>query len=161
MQGGAGMVFSDSDIKKITEICSQSNTYESLFKERFEGKPYTEKDARDFISWVEDGWKNQTHFVFFIRKSNSEIIGAVDIKSADLNRAEVGYWADENHKGFMTSAVNELSVLAKEVGFSKLFAGVLKTNTKSIGVLERAGFQKIDEKKVFINEEDFEYEKEL
>jgi len=160
MSGGPGMIFSDSDIKKITKVCSQKDAYDILFKKRLNGEPYTEEDARSFIEWVKNGWKDQTHFVFLIRKSDSEIIGAIDIKSSDLNRAEIGYWADENYRGFMTNAVNELSLLAKEAGYIRLFAGVLARNNRSVAVLERAGFKKIkDDKKD--GEDHYIYEKEL
>lgn len=161
MQGGKDMEFTEGDIKKIAEICSQNSVYELLFRRMLDGKPYTEKEAQGFVDWVKSGWSKQTHFVFFVRKSDSEIVGAIDIKSADLNRGEVGYWADENYKGFMTNTVNELISLAKEVGYIKLFAGVKSENSKSVGVLERAGFNKIKED----TKEDggiyFEYEKQL
>ncbi len=160
MLGGLDMSFSEDDVKKITKICSQKDAYDILFKNRLSGKPYTEKNARSFIDWIKDGWKNQTHFVFLIRKQDSEIIGAIDIKSPDLNRAEIGYWADENYRGFMTSAVNELFFIAKESGYIKLFAGVLAKNNKSIAVLERTGFRKVKEDKKD-GEDHFIYEKEL
>ena len=148
------------DIEKIVEICNRPGTYDFLFSKIFKGRAYTEADAKWFLNFVKEGWENQTNFVFIIRKSDSEIIGVIDIKSANLDRAEIGYWADENYSGFMTNTVNELLSLAKEGGFKKLFAGVLARNDKSIKVLERSGFirTKEDDK----NEEPhFEYEKEL
>ena len=160
MVGGKDMVFSDKDIEKIVEICTRPGTYDFLFSKIFKGRAYTEADAKWFLNFVKEGWENQTNFVFIIRKSDSEIIGVIDIKSANLDRAEIGYWADENYSGFMTNTVNELLSLAKEGGFKKLFAGVLARNDKSIKVLERSGFirTKEDDK----NEEPhFEYEKEL
>jgi RimJ/RimL family protein N-acetyltransferase len=144
---------------KTRREAREKNIYDLLFAKRFEGRPYTDKDARGFIDWLKGGWKNQTHFVFIVRKSGSEIIGAIDIKSANLERAEVGYWADENYRGFMTNTVKQLCLLAKDVGFVKLFADVRTDNNKSIGVLERAGFVLVDgnpEKKDYI-----EYEKQL
>ncbi len=160
MVGGLDMTFSEEDIRKITEICSRPNTYDILFKKRFNGKPYTEENARSFVNFVKSGWENQSHFVFIIRKSDSEIIGAIDVKSADLDRAEIGYWTDENYSGFMTNTVNELLSLAKEGGFKKLFAGVLARNSKSVGVLERYGFLKTKED-IKDGEAHFEYEREI
>jgi len=160
MVGGLDTVFSEEDIRKITEICCRPNTYDILFKNRFAGKPYSEENARSFVNFIKSGWENQTHFVFIIRKLDSEIIGAIDIKSANLDRAEIGYWTDENYSGFMTNTVNELLSLAKEGGFKKLFAGVLARNNKSIAVLERSGFVKITED-IKDNEPHFEYERNL
>lgn len=145
MIGGEDVEFSDSDISKIAQICSQDEVYNTLFKKMLEGKPYTEDNARGFIDWVKSGWKDQTHFVFFVRNKNGEIIGAIDIKSANTDRAEIGYWADKNYSGFMTNTVKELIHIAKESGFKKLFADVLSNNIKSSAVLDRAGFSKVGE----------------
>lgn len=126
-----------------------------------DGKPYTEKEAQGFVDWVKEGWNKQTHFVFFVRKNDSEIVGAIDIKKADLTRSEVGYWADENYRGFMTNTINELISIAREVGYKKLFAEVKIENSKSVGVLERVGFNKVKE---FVKDGRgvyFEYEKQL
>ena len=160
MLGGPNMTFSDIDIKKIEKICSQKGVYDILFNKKLNGRSYTEEDAIGFIKWLKEGWKDQTHFVFLIRKKDSEIIGAIDIKSLNLDRAEIGYWADENYRGFMTNTVKELSLLAKEAGYIRLFAGVLARNNRSVAVLERAGFKKIKEDKKD-SEDHFIYEKEL
>lgn len=158
--GGKLMDFSDDDIEKIVKICSQKNTYEILFKERLDGHPYTTEAALGFVNWVKEGWENNTHFVFFVRKIDGEIIGAIDIKSSDLMKAEIGYWADENFRGFMTNTVQELSLLAKTAGFSKLVAGALATNSNSVSVLERSGFTKITQENQ-ASEAHVEYEKNL
>lgn len=159
--GGVNMAFSEDDINKIVKICNQKDTYELLFRERLNNRPYTKNDAEDFLDWVKVGWKDQTHFVFFVRKTDAEIIGAIDIKSANLNRAEVGYWADENYRGFMTNTLKELIKLAKDAGFIKLFAGVRTDNKKSIRVLERTGFMKIGVEKEVKGHPHLEYEKTL
>lgn len=160
MLGGQEMTFTEEDIKKIVEICNQPSVYANLFSKMCDGKPYSEENAKWFINFVKEGWAKQTNFVFIIRKLDSEIIGAIDIKSANLDRAEIGYWADENYSGFMTNTVNELLSVAKEVGFVKLFAGVLAGNDKSIKVLERSGFIRTKEE-IKDNEPHFEYEREI
>jgi RimJ/RimL family protein N-acetyltransferase len=159
--GGDDMVFTETDINKITKICNQKDTYELLFKNRLNGRPYTQKDAQDFIDWLKKGWKDQTHFVFFVRKNDGEIIGAIDIKSNDLSRAEIGYWGDENYRGFMTNTLEQLISLAKNAGFVRLFAGVRSDNLKSLGVLERANFKKTGEEKEVKGYPHLEYEKLL
>lgn len=143
--GGQEMAFSDEDIKQVNAICSQEEVYNVLFKIRFNNRPYTTEDATRFLQLVKKGWEEGTHFVFFVRNTENNIIGAVDIKSSNLNRAEIGYWSDINNSGFMTNALIELCSIAKEVKYKKLFGEVNPNNNKSAAVLERAGFEEVGE----------------
>lgn len=161
LEGGNQMVLTENDVNKIVEICNQENTYEMLFRKLFNNKEYTIEDAKNFINKVKAGWRNQNEFIFFVRKIENEIIGAIDIKSTDKERAEVGYWSDENYSGFMTNTLNELIKIAKEAGYKKLFAGVRDDNDKSINVLIRAGFIKTESMKKNKTDVGFEYEREL
>lgn len=133
-------VFGEADIEKIAAVCNQKSVYDILFRDKFGGKEYDREKAVGFLNWAASGWKTQKYFVFLVRNSGGEIIGAVDIKSDDLEGGEIGYWADENNPGVMTNAVSRLAELAKNAGYKKLFALVLKENTKSQNVLGRNGF---------------------
>lgn len=133
-------VFGEADIEKIAAICNQKSVYDILFRDKFGGKEYDSEKAVGFFNWAASGWRTQKYFVFLVRNSGGEIIGAVDIKSNDLEGGEIGYWADENNPGVMTNAVSRLAELAKNAGYKKLFALVLKENTKSQNVLGRNGF---------------------
>lgn len=88
-----------------------------------------------------------------VRDSQKEILAAVDIKTADLNEGEVGYWATSEKPGVMTAAVKKLSEIAKEAGYKKLYALVRFTNDKSSAVITRAGFQFIGKIKYKENNE--------
>ena len=90
---------------RVTSICNQSTVYRNLFQERLKGARYTLSDADEFLAWATAGWKLSTHFVFFIIDDQFGIVGAIDIKSAELDNAEIGYWADSNHPGNITNAV--------------------------------------------------------
>ena len=125
---------------QIASICNQPLVYDTLFRDRLEGATYSETDADEFIEWAHSGWQSGSHFVFFATNESNRIIGAVDIKSADLAAAEIGYWADSNYPGNMTNAVAALIHAAVETGFSRFTAYVKHNNQKSIRVLERAGF---------------------
>ncbi len=144
MEGGLEMTFSDEDVQAITRICSQDEVYDMTFRYRMAGKPYTEEKARNFITRLQAGWRDQTRFTFIVRNSNNEIIGTIDIKSPDLDGAEIGYWSDKNSSGFMTNALNELVLVAAQAGYRTLHAKVLTHNTKSTNLLERVGFVKRD-----------------
>lgn len=78
--------------------------------------------------------------MFFLTDSAGLITAAIDIKSADRNQAEVGYWCSEHHRGVMINTLTELISLAQEAGFRALFAFVRKDNPASIKVLEKNGF---------------------
>ncbi len=135
----------DSDIQRIVEVCNQKAIYELLFKERLEGNPYKEESARKFINWAKEGWSHETHFVFLIRNAQGEIIGAIDIKSPDIEAGEVGYWMDEKSPGYMTNALIGLTKVAQAAGYKKLIAFTKKINEPSKRVLLRAGFEYVGE----------------
>jgi RimJ/RimL family protein N-acetyltransferase len=68
------------------------------------------------------------------------VVGAIDIKSSDLDAGEIGYWASSEYPGYVTNAVVALSQLAKNAGFKSLFADTVPDNLPSQSVLRRAGF---------------------
>ena len=125
---------------RVTSICNQSTVYRNLFQARLKGARYTLSDADEFLAWATAGWKLSTHFVFFIIDDQFGIVGAIDIKSAELNNAEVGYWADSNHPGNITNAVLAMIDSAIGTGFIRFTAFVRHDNDNSCRVLERAGF---------------------
>lgn len=132
--------FAEVDIEKIVSICNQEPVYGFLFREKLKGKEYQREQAESFIKWIVEGWQEQTHFAYLIRRDGGEIIGAVDIKSNYLERAEVGYWADGNYSGIMSNAVAKLVELAKAAGYKSLFATAKLDNQRSQNVLLRNGF---------------------
>lgn len=141
---------SDADIKQITSICQRPKIFNLLFAElpAFKGRGYERKDA---VHWVNDmgrkGWDNFSNFVYIVRDSQGQIVAGLDIKTPNLENAEVGYWADENHPGWMTNAVISLVEIARSTGFHKLFGLVRKTNSASMRVLKRAEFVEVEPSK--------------
>ena len=136
--------FSDSDIETITEICGEETVYNVLFKERFKGRSYTKKDAKEYIAWAQEGWKKEGHFVFLIRDKSGNIVSAVDIKSNNIESAEIGYWSSSETPGVMTNAVVALCGVARKAGFKELYGLTVPENEKSQAVLVRAGFDNKD-----------------
>ena len=132
--------YDNSDFDTIASICGQKLVYDFLFKERFKGRPYTQEDAKGFISWAQEGWRKNEYFVFLIRNSKSEIVAAVDIKSNNLKSAEMGYWSSSETPGVMTNTVVSLCNVAKKAGFCELFGLTVVDNIRSQNVLNRAGF---------------------
>lgn len=134
-------VITAADIDRIVTICNQFSVYNMLFAERLQGAPYVKEDARRFVAWAREGWRTQGWFVFLVRDARDEIIGALDIKSNTLDRAEIGYWGDIHSSGFMTNAVAALCDIARSVGYRALFATTKPNNERSQAVLARNGFQ--------------------
>lgn len=132
--------YTPAHLEQIVAICNQPRVYDLLFAERLQGKPYPIADTETFIRWGEAGWRNQTHFLFYIVRADDTIVGAADIKSPNLAAAEIGYWLSEEHPGIMSNAVKKLCVIARQAGYRALFALVKEHNRKSSNVLERAGF---------------------
>lgn len=126
-------------LETIAAICNQPLVYEWIFAQQLKGESYPLERAGQFLAWGERGWQEQTHFLFFITH-RGQVVGACDLKSPDLDLAEIGYWMSAYHPGIMTNAVKKLCEIAHSAGYRKLFAKVKQGNIKSMGVLERAGF---------------------
>ncbi|MEI6462641.1 MAG: GNAT family N-acetyltransferase [bacterium] len=133
----------ESDFQDITDICNQPLVYEFIFSEKLLGKPYPIEKAHDFLSWSEKGWKEGKYFPFVIRDENKKIIGAIDIKSNNIENAAIGYWIDGGITGFMTNALLGIVSLAKEAGYKSLVALARQDNYRSKDVLTRGGFKNI------------------
>ncbi len=127
-------------VGRVTEICNEPEIYQWLYREMFDGEPYPPDSAVEWISWGIEGWENSTHFVFVILDGDGAIVAACDIKSSDLDRAEIGYWASSHHRGIMTNAVKAVLDMAGQAGFRSFCAEALPENTRSQAVLKRTGF---------------------
>ena len=132
--------FTESDYKKIVKVCNQKEIYSLLFKERLGGKSYKLADAKGFVNWATKGWETKEYFVFIVRNQLNQIVGAIDIKSNNLDLAEVGYWMDKDSPGYMTNVLIGLACQAKDFGFKKLYGLTKINNDKSKRVLLRAKF---------------------
>lgn len=131
-----GVQLGETAIRQIAKVCDEPEIYENVFAAIFKGKRYSEENARTFTKLVSEGW-NRNRFDWLIL-SDGAVVGTVGIKSLD---GEIGYWQSNQHPGVMTIAVQTLSVLAKDAGFSSLWAYVRKSNVPSVKVLEGAGFK--------------------
>ena len=127
-------------IQSIIDVCNEPLVY-SLFQERLNGAPYTHHDALDFYNWGIRGWKNNTHFLFIATDKKGRATAACDIKSANVNAAEIGYWSSAHHRGSTTNAVNLMIQAGFQAGFQCLYALVRPENTASARVLIRVGFE--------------------
>jgi RimJ/RimL family protein N-acetyltransferase len=135
------------DYQRIVKVCNETPVYEFLFRDRLAGNPYSLEIAHSFIQWANQGWREQTYFVFILKDETGKIMAAIDIKSDNLEQAEIGYWATSEQPGIMTNAVVNLIMLAKQAGYKKLIANTQAQNQRSQGVLIRSGFMLEEEYK--------------
>jgi RimJ/RimL family protein N-acetyltransferase len=125
---------------QVAAVCAEPLIYARLFRDRLGGQPYDAANGLRFLTWAESHWRTGTAFVFVITHPFDGIIGALDIKSTDLDGAEIGYWLSARHSGVMTNAVTLMRDLAWAAGYRALFALTDPDNTRSQAVLTRVGF---------------------
>ena len=119
--------------KKIWDNCRDALPY-----------PYTEKDAEQFISFVE-GQSEQNNYCIEI---NHEAAGNISfIRGTDVERynAELGYWLAEPYwnLGIMTEAIKQaVEDYLSHSDTVRIHAHVYENNLASMKVLEKAGFNK-------------------
>ena len=107
--------------------------------------PYREPVAAFRMSYVVQGFKNKSRFVFAItQKEEGELIGEI---SLHLNQAsktsELGYWLAEPYwgKGLITEAIEAvLNFGFERLELEKIFATCHVDNIASGKVLEKNGF---------------------
>ena len=106
--------------------------------------PYTEKDAKDFITAMQNADKNSV-FAFAI-VYNNKCIGSVGVfrqENIHFRTAEIGYYIAEEYwgRGIMTQAVKEVcNYVFANTDIVRIFAEPLADNTASQRVLEKNGF---------------------
>ncbi len=88
---------------------------------------------------------NEDLMVFFILKSNGELIGGSGLHNANwmLRQFEVGYWGRTKYagQGLMTEGVRALTQHAlKDLNANRVFLTTDEKNTASWKLAERAGF---------------------
>jgi RimJ/RimL family protein N-acetyltransferase len=125
---------------QIAGICNQHLVYDTLFKESMKGQPYPTSSAGDFLQRAKSGWGDNSFYVFLLVDKNSDILACIDIKSAKLDEAEIGYWSSNKRPGALTNSVIKICNAGFKLGFTRFVAYVKPDNQKSINVLSRAGF---------------------
>ena len=130
----------ETDLLSIVEICGEELIYRFLFKDNLKGREYTLNDAANFIEWAKQEWRQGSHFVFLVKDIKGSIVACIDVFPSSPYEARIGYWATAAQPGIMTNTVKHICEMSREAGYEKLFALVEPGNTKSAGVLERAGF---------------------
>jgi ribosomal-protein-alanine N-acetyltransferase len=103
--------------------------------------PYTEVDARDYLSRQATN-ASSNWFAMFVAKTG-ELCGGVGLSVEEQHRrAELGYWIGVPYwgRGYATEAAREMLRYGFEnLNLNRIFAGVFNGNESSMGVLKKIG----------------------
>jgi RimJ/RimL family protein N-acetyltransferase len=144
---GDMLQFKQNQINRIVEICNEPSIFEQIIIEKPVSVSFKYKDALNLAKWARDGWKAGSHFLFFLLEKTGVPTGVVEIKSANTDRAEIGYWNSGKNPGLMTRALGIICKSAAEAGYHRLFAVADSKNHASIKVLESNGFQLVSSRR--------------
>jgi ribosomal-protein-alanine N-acetyltransferase len=105
--------------------------------------PYNEADAVFRISYVHQGFRSKTHYLFaIVLKGTEGLIGEISLHRDSETIAQLGYWIGQPfwHKGFATEATKAIL----QFGFEKLNLDIIYAechvkNKASIKVLLKNG----------------------
>lgn len=106
--------------------------------------PYTEQDARDYITAMLSSDENST-FAYAITM-NDRVIGSIGaFRQGNIHRqtAELGYYLAEEYwgRGIMTEAIRQLcGIIFDTTDVLRIYAEPFAYNTGSRRALEKAGF---------------------
>lgn len=106
--------------------------------------PYTENDAKNFISAMLNADKNTTYA--FAITINNKVVGSIGVFRKDnihFKTAEMGYYIGETYwgKGIGTSAVKQVcKYIFENTDIIRIFAEPFSCNIGSCRVLEKSGF---------------------
>jgi RimJ/RimL family protein N-acetyltransferase len=107
--------------------------------------PYTEQDARDFISAHAGNSSPETRFAI-TRKSDGQLCGGIGLRVDDaLHHAELGYWLGVPYwgQGFATeSAQAVLNYGFDTLGLHRIYASYVTHNVASGRVLRKIGMRR-------------------
>jgi RimJ/RimL family protein N-acetyltransferase len=105
--------------------------------------PYTEADGREFLTRVEERWRDGSSERTFAITGSDEFLGVISIDLAD---GVIGYWlkAEARGRGATTAALELIAAWALEhQGLTRLALTTHPDNVASQRVAEKAGFHRV------------------
>lgn len=129
--------------KRVLDIyrnCAFGPAFDNIFYALFH-LGYHPRNAEDFLELCRKQWASKTAFPYVLLSPKNEFAGVIDLKSAEPQLTEVGYWADPEHRGVMSNALDTLMELAREAGYLRLCLYISDDNPASLGVARRCDFE--------------------
>ena len=135
--------FVESDYKRIYEVCNDFEVAKTTLSLPI---PYTEEDAKSFITYTLNSAKENNYHEYGIcfKDDPNNIIGCIGLCSISSRslKAELGYWIDRNHwkKGIASEAAKAIINFAfKELKLHSVFARHFDMNPASGKVMQKIG----------------------
>jgi ribosomal-protein-alanine N-acetyltransferase len=141
-----------TDAQKLREI---EMAYETSDMANYDYGPWPD-DLESYQDIVEE-WSKSDDYVAVALKENQELVGFVSRSSKDRAEYELGYnfHPDARGAGYATEACRAvLSNLFEELGAERVTAGTAKVNLPSRKLLERLGFEFLEEETVAFRKDD-------
>ncbi|QCK15653.1 GNAT family N-acetyltransferase [Mangrovivirga cuniculi] len=109
--------------------------------------PYTQKDAENWLSQINEGYNKGDHIAFkILSKKDKSFMGVIGLKIAQrFDHAEMGYWIGEKFwgKGYITESIGAvLEYGFDQLNLHKIFAHYMEGNPASGKVMEKNGMIK-------------------
>ncbi len=131
---------------QVTHICRSEPNYSVMFKdlpfiaERTGQEPkYTRQDAQEWLDHFVAQWQSRGQNIVFLMLEGERLVGAVEVRQQSEYSAELGYWSNPYHKGYMTNALTAFVGELQTIGFTNIYALVKPDNFRSKRLLTWLG----------------------
>ncbi len=128
------------DIPELIHLIGAREVAQSLLRVPY---PYTEEDARSFISSIKEN-NDEARFAIILR-SDQHLMGGIGLRIDPAHkRAELGYWLGVPYwgQGYATEAARAIVKYGFEsLGFHRIYASAFRGNIASENVLRKIGMQ--------------------
>ncbi|MDD4984020.1 MAG: GNAT family N-acetyltransferase [Candidatus ainarchaeum sp.] len=136
------------ELKDLQNIVSNAKDPEIANNNMVVKKYNTLAKAKKYIEKMQDKEATATGYELVIEDQEHNFVGVLSLHHMDYKKGTgyIGYWLTKSNwgKGIATKALKHLLPFAFDyLGLKKIYAKTLISNTKSQGVLERAGFKVI------------------
>ena len=140
--------FDERDAPELLDLRTHNREFFGPFEPSSVVIPTTLDEQRERLDSERKDWDEGRGYVFGIfRSGDSELVGRIafsHVTRAAWQNAVLGYFIDreQNGNGFATEAARlALGFAFSHAGLHRVQAGVMPRNTRSIGVVRRAGFR--------------------
>jgi RimJ/RimL family protein N-acetyltransferase len=131
------------NLADVPELVALLNVWEVVEPTAVIPFPYTEDDGREFVNTL--GAADKAHS-YAIAAMDDSLLGVVGMKFTEGGPPEIGYWVGKPYwgQGYASEAVLGLLGAAQAIGVNYVRARALAHNEKSLRVLEKCGFEKVE-----------------